>query len=217
MTTLIFLGGDLGPPSQVSRYLHNATTIIAVDHGADHCLQLDLTPHLLLGDLDSISPATLAHYEKLGVEIERHPRRKDATDLELALDRIAAESHVHVLLLAALGGRWDMSLGNVLSAARPAYRKLRLALIGSDCTLHILHPGRPLVLTGAVGERVSLLPVHGNACGITLAGFEYPLQNATLDAGSSRGISNVVMAPEATVSLTLGTLVCVHLHQREAP
>jgi thiamine pyrophosphokinase len=214
MTTLIFLGGDLGTPHLVSRYLHHATAIIAVDHGADHCLQLGLTPHLLLGDLDSISPATLAHYQALGVEIERHPRRKDATDLELALDRVAAESHEHVLLLAALGGRWDMSLGNVLTAARPAYRKLRLAVIGSNCTLHILHPGRPLILTGAVGEHVSLLAVHGDTSGITLDGFEYPLQNATLCAGSSRGISNVMVAPEATVSLTLGTLVCVHLHDK---
>lgn len=212
MTTLIFLGGDLGIPHRLSRYLDNATTIIAVDHGADHCHRLDLTPDLLLGDLDSISPATLAHYQTLGVEIERHPRRKDATDLELALDRVAGESHDSVLLLAALGGRWDMSLGNVLTAARPAYRDLRLTLIGSDCTLHILHPGRALRLTGAVGERVSLLPAHGNASGITLTGFEYPLQNATLDAGSSRGISNVMVAPEATVSLTLGTLICVHLH-----
>lgn len=214
MSTLIFLGGDLDIPQQVSPYLPGATTIIAVDHGADHCHQLGLTPHLLLGDFDSISPTTLAHYQALGVEIERHPQRKDATDLELALDRIASESHEQVLLLAALGGRWDMSLGNVLTAARPAYRDLRLALIGTDCTLHILHPGHPLRLIGASGERVSLLPVHGNASGITLDGFEYPLQNATLSAGSSRGISNVVQAAEATVSLTLGTLVCVHLHQR---
>jgi thiamine pyrophosphokinase len=214
MKTLIFLGGDLGAPHQVSRYLHSATTIIAVDHGADHCYRLGLTPDLLLGDLDSIAPATLAHYQALGVEIERHPRHKDATDLELALDRVAGERHDGVLLLAALGGRWDMSLGNVLTAARPAYRKLRLALIGSDCTLHILHPGRSLLLTGAVGERVSLLPVHGDARGITLEGFEYPLQNATLNTGSSRGISNVMLAPEASVSLTLGTLVCVHLHER---
>jgi thiamine pyrophosphokinase len=212
MTTLIFLGGDLGISQQVSRYLHHATTIIAVDHGADHCHRLGLTPHLLLGDLDSISPTTLAHYQAQGVEIERHPRRKDATDLELALDRVAGEKHDDVLLLSALGGRWDMSLGNVLTAARPAYRDLHLAIIGSDCTLHILHPGRVLLLARAIGERVSLLPVHGNASGITLSGFEYPLENASLDAGSSRGISNVVAAPEATVSLSLGTLVCVHLH-----
>lgn len=214
MKTLIFLGGDLGAPQQVSRYLHGATTIIAVDHGADHCYRLGLTPDLILGDLDSIAPATLAHYQALGVEIERHPRHKDATDLELALDRVAGERHEQVLLLAALGGRWDMSLGNVLTASRPIYGKLRLALIGPDCTLHILHPGRSLLLTGAVGERVSLLPVHGDARGICLEGFEYPLQNATLNTGSSRGISNVMLAPEASVSLTLGTLVCVHLRER---
>lgn len=214
MTSLIFLGGDLGIPHHLSSYLDNATTIIAVDHGADHCHRLGLTPDLLLGDLDSISPATLAHYQAQGVAIERHHRRKDATDLELALDRVADEGHDAVLLLAALGGRWDMSLGNVLTASRATYRKLRLTLIGSDCTLHILHPGRTLLLSGAVGDRVSLLPVHGNASGVTLCGFEYPLHNATLEAGSSRGISNVVVAAEATVSLALGSLLCIHLHEK---
>lgn len=214
MATLLFLGGDLGTPRHLQDYLAGAERIIAVDGGADHCHRLGLVPDLLLGDLDSISADTLADLETHGVEIERHPRRKDATDLELALDRVARQYRGETLLLAALGGRWDMSLGNILTAARPAYRQLRLALIGSDCTLHLLHPGPPLLLEGAIGERISLLPLHGTACGVTLAGFEYPLVNATLHAGTSLGLSNIVVAERATISLEGGILLCAHLHDR---
>ena len=212
MATLLFLGGELGSPRQLPEYLARAEYIIAVDGGAEHCLHLGLLPNLLIGDLDSISPATLAHLQAQGVEIERHPRRKDATDLELALDRAAGRKSDQVVLLAALGGRWDMSFGNILTAAAQAYRHLRLVLLASDCTMHILHPGPPYTVHGQVGERISLLALHGEVQGITLAGLEYPLENATLTAGSSRAMSNVLQSSAATISLTQGVLLCLHLH-----
>ena len=52
-------------------------------------------------------------------------------------------------------------------------------------------------LTGAPGEIVSLLPVHGPAEGVTTSGLEYPLHDETLPAGTSRGVSNVFAATEA--------------------
>lgn len=214
MATLLFLGGDLGNPRDLAAYLADADYIIAVDGGAEHCRSLGLVPDLLLGDLDSISPATLAHLEAQGVEIERHPPRKDATDLELALDRAASRDGSRIVLLAALGGRWDMSFGNILTASRPTYRHHHLTLLGSNCTMDILHPGKPFTIEGPIGERVSLLALHGDAHGITLEGFEYPLNNATLSTGSSLAMSNLLLTTPAAISLTQGVLLCVHLHDR---
>ena len=146
------------------------------------------------------------------MEIERHPRRKDATDLELALNRAAGRKSDQVVLLAALGGRWDMSFGNILTAAAQAYRHIRLVLLASDCTIHILHPGAPYPVHGQIGDQVSLLALHGDVEGLSLEGLEYPLANATLTAGSSRAMSNVLQSSAATISLTQGVLLCLHLH-----
>jgi thiamine pyrophosphokinase len=219
MTTLIFLGGELAGPANLGEYLVSNPRIVAVDGGADHCRRLGLIPDLLLGDLDSVSAETLHYCRQMEVEIETHPPRKNATDLQLALDRALVRGDDPLVLFAALGGRWDMSLANVLTAASPAYRSLSITIAGEDCRLHILHPGRPFVVKGAAGQVVSLLALHGDAAGITLDGFEYPLVEATLAAGSSQGVSNVMAGARGTVSLRHGVLLLVHMHgdMRDSP
>ena len=66
-----------------------------------------------------------------------------------------------------------------------------------------------LELAGAAGDLVSLLPVGGTAEGVTTDGLLYPLADEDLPPGPARGLSNVRMAPAASVSLQGGTLVVV--------
>ena len=61
------------------------TLIIAADGGAVHCLALGITPDVVVGDFDSLSPDQLNRLKASGTDIIRHPVRKDDTDLELAL------------------------------------------------------------------------------------------------------------------------------------
>ena len=53
------------------------------------------------------------------------------------------------------------------------------------------------------------MPVHGAAIGVTTSGLRFPLDGETLLPGSSRGVSNRVTAPRATVDLTDGVLLVV--------
>ena len=64
-------------------------------------------------------------------------------------------------------------------------------------------------LRGQAGDTVSLLPFNGDAHGIETAGLEYPLRNESLFVGPARGVSNVMLAGEATVALQAGMLLCV--------
>jgi thiamine pyrophosphokinase len=59
------------------------------------------------------------------------------------------------------------------------------------------------------GDLVTLLPIGGDAIGVRIDGVRWPLENATLRLGRSRGLSNEVLAPAASASLKRGTLLVV--------
>jgi len=211
MLALIFANGDLIETPELPDLLARARLIIAADGGANTCRLLGIVPNVLIGDLDSIDPAVFQEFQKKSVAIHRHPPRKDTTDLELALDLALAKGAQEVWLLGGLGGRWDMSLANVLLAAQKKYKPLTFAIPGPACIMHILHPGKPFTMIGAPGQTVSLLPLQADVHGLTLHGFEYPLQDATLPFGTTRGVSNVLTGSAATVQLQSGVLLCIRL------
>ena len=68
---------------------------------------------------------------------------------------------------------------------------------------------RERAFTGRPGELVTLLALHGPATGVTTEGLRYPLHEATLMPGSTRGVSNVLDAPTARVVLATGVLLAL--------
>lgn len=212
MIALIFANGNLdfsADPGDLATLLTQADFLIAADGGANHCTRLGITPDILLGDLDSIKPAILAKLESEGVTIHRHPTRKDATDLELALDLAVEKGARTIWLIGALGGRWDMSLANIMLAARDKYKDQEVFLLGQDCSMQILHPGKIHTISGTSGKTISFLPLKDDVYGVTLIGFEYPLKNHTISFGSTLGVSNILRGAEATVQHSKGVLLCV--------
>ncbi|MGB3211707.1 MAG: thiamine diphosphokinase [Desulforhopalus sp.] len=209
MTALIFANGIMAPGTDLTTLLQQADLVIAADGGANHCSGLGITPDILIGDLDSICPAILKAFEQKEVEIHRHPKRKNATDLELALD-LAAQKGAHTIwLIGALGGRWDMSLANIMLAAGDKYKDTRIFLRERDCFIRILHPGTVYTINGMPGQKVSFLPLKGDVRGVDLDGFEYPLVRHTVPFGSTLGVSNIQKEKEASVHHTEGTLLCI--------
>jgi thiamine pyrophosphokinase len=210
MIAHIFANGS--HPRDIDSVIHEekrGDLIIAADGGADHCRLLNITPHILIGDLDSIAPALVEQYIDAGVEIIRHPARKDATDLELAIDLAMAKGAEEIVLFGVLGGRWDMSLSNVMLAASEKYKHMTISLLNVQCRMHIVHGGTTLHLEGYTGQITSLIAISTDVQGITLKGFEYPLKNATLPFGSSRGVSNLLRKENGLITLKSGTLLCV--------
>ena len=59
------------------------------------------------------------------------------------------------------------------------------------------------------GDFVSILPVKGDAKGITLEGFKYPLADANVKSFSSLGISNEIQADCGKIWVNEGTLLVI--------
>jgi thiamine pyrophosphokinase len=88
--------------------------------------------------------------------------------------------------------------------------RLSAARYASTCSLFVVRPGELGLLVGASGETVSLLPLVGDVHGITISGFYYPLNDATLRADRARGVSNVLLATQGTIAVRDGLLLVVH-------
>jgi len=212
LRAIIFAGGKLAHPDQDLSSLQADDWIIAADGGAHHCLALGLAPKVAIGDFDSLTPDELHSLESAGTEVIRRPRHKDETDLELAV-RLAAEHGAdEVLILGGLGERWDQSLANLLLPAAPGLERLKLRLVDGPQEVTSLRGGQTLDLHGQPGDTVSLIPLGGDAVGVSTRGLEYPLAGGTLPYGATLGVSNTLTAKTASVSLSKGLLLCVHIH-----
>ncbi len=185
--------------------------IIAVDGGLHRLREMNMHPHVYVGDEDSVHPDWIAALEREGIRILRFPREKDQTDLELAA-LYAVEQGAEVLhFFGALGGRWDQSLANLFLALHPKLRGRRLYFYADGQVLFPIY--RHAVVRGKPGDTVSFLPLEGPVRGVTLKGFRYVLQDGEFLPGSTLGISNVLEAEEGVVDIRQGVLLGIHLPQ----
>jgi thiamine pyrophosphokinase len=207
---VIIANGELGAAQAIRACAAQADLLIAADGGATHCRTLGLKPHLIVGDLDSLEPENRAFFEQAGVRFEVHPVHKDETDLELAVRAAMREGAQEATLVAALGARWDQSLANILLLAHPDFSPLTLRLVEGPDTFWIIRS--QATVRGQTGDRLSLLPLSADVAGVTLTGLEYPLDESVLRFGFTTGVSNRLVAPEATITLRQGILLAIH-HQ----
>ena len=206
---IIFANGELHNTEAARAALHPDDVILAADGGAKYCRALNLMPRAIIGDLDSISPADLEEFTHKGARILKYPKRKDETDLELAIDLAIAEGAGEIILFGALGGRWDQTLANLLIPALDKFSSTPIRLMDGAQEIALLRGGSTLRWRGLAGATISLIPIGGEARGVTTHGLEYALNEGVLKLGSTLGVSNVIVSEEAEVHLKNGLLICV--------
>ena len=204
---VLFVNGDLPAPGQVRSLLTDDDVLIAVDGGLRHLESLGLIPNLIIGDLDSVDQAKIQAYRTQGVEVHTYPADKDETDLELALDAACDLDPETIWVVAALGKRLDQTLANIFLLTRPELADRDIHLFDGHTDVFLIRESG--IIHGEIDQRVSLLPLNGPAEGIHTQGLEYPLANETLNPDKTRGISNKMMSPTATVRLRHGLLLCI--------
>jgi thiamine pyrophosphokinase len=201
--------GDGEPGAFDVRHLADADLIVAADGGAGWLAAQGVTPHVVVGDLDSIEAGLLQVLEADGVTIERHPVDKAQSDAHLAVARAVASGAHQVIVLGALAGeRLDHELSNVLMLTDPAWRSVDIRIVRDDTSVRAVSDGDRLMLNGASGDVVTLLAI-GDAEGVTTDGLFYPLAGETLRSGESRGLSNVIASVPASVRVGAGKLLVV--------
>lgn len=218
MRALVIANGAGSARGPLRRLARAARLVIAADGGAEVAWGAGIRPDLLVGDMDSITPATRARLARAGVRLRVVPREKDLTDTELALDVAREHGATEVVVAAPFGGRVDHAVAHIFLLLLARAMGIRMCLVDGDTEAR-LADGRT-VLDGAVGDLVSLIPLSPRVEGITTFGLRYPLAGERLVRGRTRGISNVIVTSPAGIErVRAGDLLIVHTrrHVPRAP
>lgn len=200
---LLLCNGE--PPSRrlARRLAGESDFIVAADGGAETARKHGITPDVIIGDLDSVSRATLKHFS--GVEVNRVPDQY-STDLEKSLALLVTRKIDEVVILGATGRRLDFTLGN-FSVIWKYVSRLKMTFAGDGW--YAVPAGKALRLAAKKGTVVSLIP-FGACKGIFLRRLKYPLSNATMKIGDV-GVSNSVTGSSFSVRVRDGHLLVVVL------
>ena len=203
---LIIAGGKPVQPSLAER-LDEPDWIVVADSGLDQANRLGLKADLVIGDMDSVQPASLASAEKAGIEIRRYPEDKDATDLELAIDAAAAAGFSRATIIGGTGGRMAHTMANAMLLLQE--RTIELDWLTSRARITALRNGQEETYPDTDGPLLSVLAIGGPVrCHST--GLKWPLADAPLIPGSTRGISNEIVDHTATVRVSSGRALIIH-------
>ena len=214
MKAVIFTGGRYRNRKFYAELLNKEKPdyILCADKGTETALALGITPDLVLGDFDSINPDSLKQVQQMEIPIVKHPVHKDETDTELAITTCLKKKIDEIILLGALGTRFDHSLSNVYLLGRLENSGVRGRIIDEYNELFILKNKEKLKIP--TGTTVSLIAYTDEAEGISLKGFEYSLNNAELDhLAAGHGVSNVAVEEEQEISVRKGTLLVDIVHE----
>ena len=189
---VVFLDGEYEDGAYYRRLAQGAAMLVAADGGARFLLDQGLRPDIVVGDFDSLAAADVERLAEAGVELARHPVRKDQTDGELAADEAVRRGAVELVLAGALGAL-DHTLGHLALLRRLSASGLRARIASPRLSVCVLVAPAAIALSGTPGTRVSLVPLGGDSL-VTLTGLDYTLERETLPADSCLGLGNSVAA-----------------------
>ena len=217
MKILVITGGTLNE-TFLKKFLKNHffDQTIVVDGALKMVEKLGIPFQSLVGDFDTIDSLILEPYlKKTGLYIEKHKPQKDETDTELAVDlgiKKIKESgsqngQNEIAILGATGGRLYHLLGNIHLVYRALQEKIVCKLYDEDNCLFMVKGKETLGNEANEYRYVSFLPFTDVATGVTLEGFQYPLQDARLEKGCTLGISNEICGSSSSVTVEQGILI----------
>lgn len=184
--------------------------IIAADSGLHGLHRMNLQPDILLGDYDSADLDLLKQYRKNDQIVWiQYPPEKDYTDSHLAIMTAMEQGAEEICMLGALGIRMDHSLANIGLLKQCLEAGVKAEIVDAHNRIQMLNHNQTLSIQPGFGKYVSLLPVTERVTGITLRGFRYPLQEAELELGISRGVSNEVIGELAEIQIRSGILMVI--------
>ena len=202
-TVIVFASGE-HPPSDVIDDLPIADLVVAADGGYQMAAALGQRVDVLVGDLDSVSVDELPGH----LIVERHPPDKDATDLELAIDLVAADNPQRLIVVGGAGGRLDHELAVVGLICSPRWADIdEIDWVSGRGRAHVVRGMRRL--HGDVGATLTLISVGGDAHGISTRGLEWDLTDGSILSGSTLGVSNLLISPVVEIRVDTGCLLAV--------
>jgi thiamine pyrophosphokinase len=210
LRAIIFANGIFTDQEKARSEINPDDLLIAADGGTLHCLEIGLIPHVVIGDLDSLPKVQWDELRNQDTQIIVHPRDKDKTDLELALDYAMEKGAQDIIFFGLAGGRMDQYLANLLLLSRTKWNHARLEVWSGADKAFLLHSNDLIQFEGQSGYVVSLIPLTPLVSKVTTQGLKWPLKASDLMFGDTLSVSNEILKSPAQIQIGEGCLLVVH-------
>ena len=198
----VFCGGVVTSYDELPILTNDEDLIICADSGVKHCVELNLSPDIWVGDFDSSDFEALAELELMkNTEIIKLSPCKDDTDTEHAV-RLAINMGIkNIVVVGGFGGRLDHTLANAFLAEEANRNNATLTLVDEKNILHYLKDDT-LCIKKSKFKYISVIPIENSV--VSCDGFRYPLHKEIILRGPSRGVSNELIEDEGFITLHSG-------------
>lgn len=125
--------------------------------------------------------------------------------LKLAIDLKSSS----ITIFGALGKRMDHAISNIHILKEALKAKIPCQILDAYNRIYLIDSNIILPKSQTYGKYISLIPLTSIVEGLTLTGFKYPLENASLSIGLSLGVSNEIEEKVANIKLKNGILIVI--------
>jgi thiamine pyrophosphokinase len=204
---VIFLNGVFPKRKIISGLTARNDYLIAADGAANYLKKLNITPDVILGDLDSIEKNVLKYYLKKNVPVIKYTEQ-ETTDFEKSLNFVIQAEIKEIAIFGFTSLRPDHSLNN-FSVLKRYYKRLNIKFI--DDTFFIEFINKKISFSYRKNTLISLLPFP-TARNIITKGLRYQLNNESLSLGKREGTLNISNSEKISISFTSGDLILFRKH-----
>lgn len=184
--------------------------IIAADAGYTHLKRMNLLPHLLIGDFDTIDEIP----QKID-NIIKFPSEKDYTDTQLAIEEGISRGYTKFIVYGALGGKkLEHTFANIQMAVGYSQKGCDITLTDGVTFVYAVHNSK-ITFDNTSSGYVSVFSASEKSNGVTLTGLKYTLNGATLTNDFALGVSNEFTGECAEISVADGTLIIITGQRRQ--
>lgn len=207
-SAVILCNGQPPNRTQIVHSLKEADLFIAADGGGNIARTMNLSPDIVIGDLDSYHHNSLDSWEIIKKTDQNY------NDLEKALNYALQKNVKEAVVYGATGLRLDHTVKNL--SVLKQFRKRFETLFFRDRFCDVKLIKSPFTECLPVHTSVSLFPLSGTVSGVSSKGLKYELSNDTLENGVFDGSSNITVLPEIEITFSSGDLLFFINHKSDS-
>ncbi len=200
-----------GAPEKDIEYVKNIIvkenpTIICADGGYKHCLNLNITPDILIGDLDSLHTDNIPSSCNI---IKLRPD-KDDSDLKECVNHAISKGFNNIIITCASGGRADHYLSNLSILEYINEKGVKAIFYDNNNRIYFQKDSETTYDADNSFKYIGIIPLDKELRGVTLTGLKYPLEKATISRHDIITISNEAISQRFTVEINQGSAYIIY-------
>ena len=172
-STIILANGAFPKAKHLLELLDSSEQIICCDGASNKLLDSGHEPHIIIGDLDSISQNYKDKYKDILVSVSD----QNTNDLTKAINWCVSQNIKEVLIMGATGEREDHTIGNI-GLLTEYHKKIKVKILTDNGVF--IPISKSTSFKSTIGQQVSIFSLDPKV-EISSIGLKYPLQNLALE------------------------------------